>query len=580
VPDTKTAQIGLSDAGVLIVRIKEGALLSLADASENLTVAIAVSGGQRRPLLVDIRGAQPLDADVLHLYSGHVLVERFLALAVLVEASPLGRMIGNLYIRFARPGIPTQLFLDEEVALEWLIGVNSPASVRFESDRVASLLDVLTLMAAGDTKQRLQLSVKRDELDAIAHGINMLVGELQWTSARVPEEHQARVSELQEAVARAERANAAKSTFLRNVSHELRTPLAAVLQVASLLESAGLSQPDQADLVRRLQANCQAVLSLLGDLLDLARLDVDKMSVATEPVSMHELLREVLASLEFEYRKKGLTVQIDAAPNALGALHTDRNRLRQVLVNLMANAIKFTETGGVVVSLRVTPLTDADEWTIDITDTGIGIAPTRHSSLFEPFEQADSSIAQTYGGTGLGLALSRRLAERLGGTLILLKSAPGQGTTFRLSLKGPSTSRPIDTAVSASSMPSARPLGGLRILLAEDHADIQRAIRRLLEQAGAWVATVRDGGEAVAKAKADVFDVVLMDLHMPHMDGLQATRALRLQGCPVPILAMTVDPARMHRTEALAAGFDACLVKPFTVDQLIEAIRRPTDDEQ
>jgi signal transduction histidine kinase/ActR/RegA family two-component response regulator len=450
--------------------------------------------------------------------------------------------------------------------------------LRFDSGRVATLLEVLELMAAGDTAQRLPLSDAHDELDAIAHGINVVVGELEWAKARALEVQEAKAAELRDAVAEAERANASKTIFLRNMSHEIRTPIAAVLGFADLLASADLSHRDRMDLVRRLQANGQAVLSLLSNLLDLARLDADKLVLAPEPVSVFELVREVFASVEIETRAKRLHARIEVGNDALGTIRTDRYRLRQVLVNLVANAVKFTESGGIVVSLRASSTGEGEEWSIDVADSGIGIAPDRHAHLFEPFEQADSSIAATYGGTGLGLALSRRLAEQLGGALSLLKSAPGVGTTFRLTLKPlPAASEWNRTTLAGTAEQTASDLNGLHILLAEDHPDMQLAVRRLLEQAGASVEAARDGREAVAKVLSSTFDIVLMDLRMPQMDGLEAARALRTEGCTVPIVALTADPANLRRAEAFNAGCDACLSKPFTLHDLIGSIRSLND---
>jgi CheY-like chemotaxis protein len=194
--------------------------------------------------------------------------------------------------------------------------------------------------------------------------------------------------------------------------------------------------------------------------------------------------------------------------------------------------------------------------------------------LFEPFAQADSSIAQTYGGTGLGLALSRRPGEQMGGSLILLKSAPGSGSTFRLTMKA--MPRPQLTEYPPRHADPPAPVGGiagLRILLVEDNPDIQLAMRRLLEQEGATVVAARDGREAFANFRSDSIDVVLMDLRMPNLDGFQATRALRSKGCTAPIIALTADPTATNREEALSAGCDECLFKPFGVSDLIAVIR-------
>jgi signal transduction histidine kinase len=444
----------------------------------------------------------------------------------------------------------------------------------FESTRVAGLLEVLELMASGDTEKRLPISELHDELDAIAHGINVLVGELGWAAARALEAQEARAAQLRNAAAEAERANASKTIFLRNMSHEVRTPIAAMLGFADLLSLADLSHGDRTDLVRRLQANGQAVLSILSDLLDLARLDADRIVLAPEPVSLFELVREVLASVEIETRAKRLDVRIEFGTDALGNIRTDRYRLRQILVNLVANAVKFTDSGSIVISLRTARATEVEQWIVDVADSGIGIAPDRQLQLFEPFAQADSSIARNYGGTGLGLALSRRLAEQLGGELVLLRSAPGRGSTFRLTVKPLPASSELEAAsLAGTANPAASGIAGLRILLAEDHPDMQLAVRRLLEQAGASVEVARDGREAVARASSGEFDFALMDLRMPHMDGLEATRALRGQGCSIPIVALTADPATLRREEALDAGCDACLSKPFSLSELIASIR-------
>jgi signal transduction histidine kinase len=444
----------------------------------------------------------------------------------------------------------------------------SRPTLEFSSDRVAEFLRVLELMAAGDTEKRLEISDRHDELDAIAYGINVLVGELAWATKRVLEAQEERAVS-------AERESAAKNTFLRNMSHEVRTPIAAMLGFADLLAAPDLERQDRPELLSRLQANGRAVMSLFDDLLDLARLDAHKIVLTPEPVSLIDLLREVLGSLEIDARSKGLQMRVDTTNEALGSLVTDRFRLRQILVNLVANAVKFTEAGSIVVSLRATHALDDGYWTFDITDTGIGITADQQAHLFEPFEQANASIARAYGGNGLGLALSRKLADQLGGTLVLLHSAPGEGTTFRLTLR-PLKAEPRESPSGGAPERSTRAIAGIRILLAEDHRDLHYALRESLQREGATVESAHDGREAVSKIMSAAFDVVLMDLRMPTMDGIQATRALRKQGCALPIIALTADPATLRRAEALDAGCDACLSKPFKIDDLIASIRLST----
>jgi signal transduction histidine kinase len=440
--------------------------------------------------------------------------------------------------------------------------------IEFDSERVAELLKVLEVMAAGDTQKRLPISARHDELDAIAYAVNVLVGELGWTTERVLE------AQTERAVT-AERANDSKNIFLRNMSHEIRTPITAMLGFADLLASDGLPSQDRSELLRRLQTNGLAVLSLLDDLLDLARLDAHRIVLNPESVTIVEVVREVLASLEIDSRVKGLQMQIDATPEALGAIQTDRYRMRQILANVLANAVKFTEAGGITVAMRVTSEQDDEQWTVDVTDTGIGIAADQHARVFEPFEQATPSITRVYGGSGLGLALSRRLAEQLGGGLVLLRSTPGGGSTFRLTLRSLQTaSTPAREPDREAVRPDAGGIAGLHILLAEDHRDLHLAIRQFLERAGATVESAYDGSQAIAIAASATFDVVLMDLRMPRMDGFQATRTMRSQGCALPIIALTADPTTMYHEEALEAGCDACLAKPFKLAELSAAIRR------
>src|SRR5262245_13611225 len=439
------------------------------------------------------------------------------------------------------------------------------AEPALDKDRLAEIIKVLELMAAGDTDQRLKISDRHDELDAIAYGINVLVGELDWATTRILEAQKERT-------ARAELANASKTVFIGNMSHEIRTPITAMWAVANRLALGYRARPDRPDLLYLLRANGRAVQSLLDDLLDWTRLDADKVVLTPESVSVVELVSEVLASLEIDNRAKGLRMRVEAAAGSLGAVRTDRYRLRQILVNMLANAIKFTDTGSIIVSLHAT--VDGERWTIDITDTGVGIAADRHQRLFEPFEQANASITRAFGGHGLGLALSRRLAAQLGGDLVLLHSTPGEGSTFRLTLKGLEAPAPGESVLATEGVsPDGESLRGAHVLVAEDHRDLHWALRQALERAGATVESAHDGQEAVTKAASKRFDVVLMDLRMPHMDGLEATRTLRHQGYIAPIVALTADPAS-QRGAALEAGRDACLPKPFRLDGPIATVRQ------
>jgi CheY-like chemotaxis protein len=359
------------------------------------------------------------------------------------------------------------------------------------------------------------------------------------------------------------------------MSHEIRTPITAMLGFADLLASEGLPLQDRPDLLRRLQANGLAVLALLDDLLDLARLDAHRIVLNPEPVAIIDLVREVLSSLDVDGRAKGLETRVDAIADATGVLHTDRYRLRQILVNLLTNAVKFTESGTITVSMTVARDDGDERWMLDVIDTGIGIAADQQARVFEPFEQANAAINRVYGGSGLGLALSRRLAEQLGGGLVLLRSAPGKGSAFRLTLRPLQPALKPARSVERDAGDAADPgIRGMHILLAEDHRDLHLAVRQFLERAGATVESAYDGRQAVEIASAATFDVLLIDLRMPHTDGFEATRILRSRGYALPIIALTADPTTMYHEEALEAGCDACLAKPFKLAELSTAIRR------
>ncbi len=284
------------------------------------------------------------------------------------------------------------------------------SKLEFAQDRVEELLERLQRGAGGERTQ-LPLSPARDELDAIAHAVNVLVDELHWTNARIADAERQRAEELLLAKERAEGANEAKSVFLRTASHEIRTPIAAILGIADQLAYSFLSEDDR-DLVDRLRVNSRALLSLVSNVLDLTRLDADKMALSVERVSPLDLTCEVVKSIEADARKKMLSVRVDSDVPTSVTMDTDRARLRQILVNVLSNAVKFTAQGEVLLVLRVEQSGDARRLTIDVADTGIGIDAEQREYLFEPFGQANSSIARVHGGTGLGLALSSRLDQR------------------------------------------------------------------------------------------------------------------------------------------------------------------------
>ncbi len=443
--------------------------------------------------------------------------------------------------------------------------------VTFAADRISALLNRLERLAGGDTGARLDISPLHDELDAIAFGINVVADELRWAHRQMTEAERQRADALHRSKEAAERANESKSVLLRNASHEIRTPIAIITIITELLSLPELSGDERADLVAKLRANSEALLMLVGNLLDLSRLEAGKLTLMIEPVSPFELVKDVVESLEPQARKKGLDVHVDVDGRVPLAIGTDAQRLRQILVNVVGNALKFTESGSVRLTMSTASSPSGDRLQIDMADTGPGITPDGQRYLFEPFEQADDLTRRVHGGTGLGLTIARRLAEQLGGSLTLLHSSPGQGSTFRLTIGARAADR-AESDLGAVRDRRSRPLPGVRILLAEDSADLRAALRRLLQSLGAAVDCANDGRDAIAKALSSSYDVVLMDIRMPEVNGIEAIHAIRASGRDVPIVALTGDAAAARRLANLDAGHNAVLSKPFDADHLVASI--------
>lgn len=429
----------------------------------------------------------------------------------------------------------------------------------FSSERLAGLLHALGQIAGGDLDRRIPLSDRHDELDAIAHAINVLVGELQIVA-----------DGLRKAKEEAEAASMAKTIFLRNVSHEIRTPLTVVLGMADLISSKNLPKARVEQLRERIFANGRALVTILDDLLDLAKVEAERIDFDLEPVQVAQLAAEVVASFETVATRKQITLALDSgAADDAWALADDK-RLRQVLMNVIGNAVKFTERGEVAV--HITRAKRTKQVFIDIADTGIGMTAAQARDVFEPFAQADGTIARRYGGSGLGLAISKRLTHGMGGALDVIATQPGVGTTFRLTL-------PATAAVTATPPPAPRTakkarraLHGLRMLVVEDHEDVRATTVELLKQAGAVVSEAADGLEAIDAARGAAFDAILMDVRMPKLDGIEATRRLRAEGHAMPIIALTADAVPEQRAECLGAGCNGYLAKPLDLPQLVTLI--------
>ncbi|WP_426010470.1 ATP-binding protein [Caulobacter sp. DWR2-3-1b2] len=373
---------------------------------------------------------------------------------------------------------------------------------------------------------------------------------------------------LVEAERAAQAASEAKAQFLANMSHEIRTPMNGVMGVMHLLKRAALPE-DAQELLGEALACGRMLSTLLDDVIDFSRIEAGRLDVTREAVDPSELVRSVARLLRGQAEHKGLALHVDAPD--VGLILTDPNRLRQALFNLVGNAVKFTLAGSVTLRVRRADDEDGPRVAFEVIDTGVGIAVEAQSRLFERFQQADASTTRRFGGSGLGLAITRRLAEMMGGA-VGFSSHEGVGSTFLLTIAAP----PAQALVADDAM-ADNLLQGLRILVVEDNATNRLVARRILEQLGAEVETADDGLDGVAAARHRAFDLILMDVQMPGIDGLEAARQIRaLPGAAArtPIIALTANVMSHQRTAYLAAGMDGVAAKPIVPAALIGEIVR------
>lgn len=387
------------------------------------------------------------------------------------------------------------------------------------------------------------------------------------------------VGDLNHSKEEAEKANSSKTQFLANMSHEIRTPLGAILGFLDLLKNPVCTVEEKENYIVIVERNSQQLLSLINDILDLSKVEAGKMSIEKINFSLNEMLQDLTSLMTFKAKEKGIEFHLKTDTLIPEFVASDPVRVRQIISNIAGNAVKFTEKG--CVELRVSFTEPILKLTIK--DTGAGISKDQVCKLFQPFAQADSSTTRKFGGTGLGLILSRRLAEALDGKLDLLESKDGQGSTFLIELKTPAaleakvselSQRNVLKPIPHGLSKNGQSLNHLNVLLVEDSLDNQMLITTYLRKEGATVTTALDGCKGVAEALRGNFDVVLMDIQMPVLDGHEATKKLRQANYLKPIIALTAHAMKEERVKGLASGFTDFLTKPIQRTLLLEVLSR------
>ncbi|HEY2928027.1 ATP-binding protein [Piscinibacter sp.] len=368
----------------------------------------------------------------------------------------------------------------------------------------------------------------------------------------------------------AESASRAKSVFLANMSHEIRTPFHGLLGMMSLLQETPLSAQQSAYL-HTAKESANHLLAILNDILDISKLESGKLQVVPEPVDLARLVREVDALMRVQAHAKGLALQVTMDAGVPRWVHADATRVKQILFNLMSNAVKFTPAGEVTLQVEAR----ANDIAFSVIDTGVGIDDAVRSRVFQRFAQGDETTSRRHGGTGLGLEISRSLARLMGGD-IEVSSHPGVGSRFVVTLPLPAIEPPAPGALPAVA-PSPGPARALKVLVAEDHPVNRIYLEAVLDKLGHRAVFAENGEEAVCAAQEEDFDIVLMDLHMPVMDGFAAARAIRALPLPrgaMPIVALTADAFQDAQEGARQAGMDEMLTKPAHLPQLRALLAR------
>lgn len=513
-------------------------------------------------------------------------------------------LIGSVYLQASREGLHRKI-----ANYRWIVAtvvlMSLFSAVLFAvlvQRRVSAPLLSLAEMARRISQEdNYSLRMRRQvggEIGTLFQAFNRMLDQIQHSKVELAQANdelemrvESRTAQLAHARDCAEAANQAKSEFLANMSHEIRTPLNAVLGFTELLrgDDCDVSDAERNEYLDTIHTSGQHLLQLINDILDLSRIEAGHLDVELRDCSPQTVLSEVVALLGMRAREKGLELNYHWIGRQPDSIQTDEYRLRQLLMNLIGNAIKFTSDGRVDVLAELEPVSPADAQAddegerfrlrIDVIDTGIGIEADRLELVFEPFSQADTSITRRYGGTGLGLAISRRMAAALGGG-ISARSRINEGSTFTVRVSAGQVTWPSEgtpealTSGDHAHEPVIRDTELPRnVLIVDDGESNGRLIRLMLEKRGIQTTIATDGRHGIDLAARGRFDLILMDMQMPVLDGCAATRELRRRNIEVPVIALTANALRCDRQQCIDAGCDGYLTKPIQSTQLFEAMR-------